>query len=381
MKIAFISFMRGFPWGGSEELWFKTAESALANGYEVATLTQRWDKIPDKIIRLRQTGARTLFYNVTRYTLFEKVAIKLRAKKWLADDMPEIQADVFIISCGSTWDFIEQDRLMNQIRSSGTPYVLISQHNFENGHIVGERQRGFAIDVVRDAAKFFFVARRNMQAAERQLGYLLNNVEVVSNPVNILNPSIKAFPESANLKMVCIARLDCDFKGQDILLQTLGAEEWKRRDFELKFFGSGPHEEHLRRLIVLYGLTGKVSVEGHVEDIDKVWETNQVLILPSLSEGTPLSLVEAMLSGRTAVATDVGDISRYVLEGKTGFLAATASVRCFKESLEQLWVNKTSLKAMGEAAFFHASSIIDFTPEERILHFVQNVSSSSPVEV
>jgi glycosyltransferase involved in cell wall biosynthesis len=126
--------------------------------------------------------------------------------------------------------------------------------------------------------------------------------------------------------MACVARLDCDYKGQDILLQTLSTEQWRERDFQLNFYGAGPHLEHLLQLIKLYHLQEKVGVQGYVQDIDRIWETNQILVLPSLSEGTPLALVEAMLSGRAALTTDVGDSAAYVLDGKTGFLAAVASV-------------------------------------------------------
>jgi L-malate glycosyltransferase len=114
-------------------------------------------------------------------------------------------------------------------------------------------------------------------------------------------------------------------------------------------------------------------LQGHVSNIDQVWETNQVLVLPSLSEGTPLALMEAMLSGRTAVATDVGDNGRYVLDGETGFLAQTASFNCLTASLEELWNNRGNLMQLGKNAFHHSLEITNLHPEGCLLNFIEAI--------
>lgn len=372
MKIAFVSLMRASPWGGSEELWYGVAKHALAKGHTVITLTQKWDKLPEKIKEIRQLGADTKFYDVARYNIIERIAAKMNIKQTSSDFVPELDADIYVLSNGSTWDFLYNYQLAKRVLGSEKPYILISQHNFENGHIVKENQRDYAIAVIKKAKKVFFVSEQNMRSAERQLGSFMEGAQVVSNPVNIKEISIKPFPVSQKLLMACVARLDCDFKGQDVLLQVLGSERWLNRDFSLKLYGSGPHLQHLHHLIRMYGLQDKVSIVGHAKNIDYIWENNQVLVLPSLSEGTPLVLVEAMLSGRAVVTTDVGDNGRFVRNNETGYLAATASEKSFAVSLEDLWINKKSLKDMGEVAFMHASKLVDLNPELYLLHFIEN---------
>lgn len=373
MKIAFVSLMRAFPWGGSEELWFRVAKLALAQGHSVCTLTQKWERVPEKVKEIEQLGAETVFYDSAHYTIVEKLAIKLHAKKNESDTVPDTDADVYIISNGSTWDFLYNYYLTRKILAKGKPYILISQHSFENGHIVKPERQSDAIAIIKKAEKIFFVAERNLRAAERQLGQLITNSQVISNPVNIKDITVKAFPDSARLLMACVARFDCDFKGQDILLQALSTEQWRERDFCLKLYGNGPHLSHLQQLIKMYALQDKVVIEGHVQDVDNIWQMNQVLVLPSLSEGTPLVVVEAMLSGRAVLTTNVGDNSRYVLNGKTGFLAATASVECLTQSLNELWRKKDALSQMGKAAYAHATAIVDFQPEETLLKSIRGV--------
>jgi len=332
--------------------------------------------VPTKIKELEQLGADNYFYEAARYSLIAKLAVKLSLKPSIEEVIPRIEADVYVLSNGSTWDFIYNHFITDWLIAWNKPYVLISQHNFENGHTVKEAWRAYALNFIKGAKSIFFVSARNLQVAERQLGSAIERARVISNPVIIRSRSVKSFPASARLLMACVARLDCDFKGQDILLQVLSAAQWSERDFYLRLYGSGPHLAHIKQLIALYKLQDKVSIEGQVSDIDHIWETNHVLVLPSLSEGTPLALIEAMLSGRAAVTTDVGGNSEYVRDGDTGFLAATASVKCLTASLEDLWNNRHKLQAMGEAAFGHAAAITDFYPEERLFKHIQQVDAS-----
>lgn len=374
MKIAFVSLMKILPWGGSEELWYKTAKLALASGHSVSTLTQKWPEVPNRIAELQELGADTQFYYAPGYpSLTERVAMKIRLRPRIVEVVPGIAADVYVISNGSIFDFVHHRQTIKNILASGKPYIMISQHNFENGNIVADERRDYAVSVIQNATKFFFVSERNFHNAERQIAHSINNAEVISNPLNTEKVSVTPFPRSSELLMACVARLDCAFKGQDILLQVLSAEPWASRDFHLSLYGSGPHLQYLQCLIEMFGLRGKVAIEGHVSNVDQIWETNQVLVLPSLSEGTPLALVEAMLSGRAVLTTDVGDNSKYVLDGTTGFLAPTASIECLAVALENLWEHRARLRAMGEAAFAHALKLTDLRPAETLLSFIETV--------
>jgi glycosyltransferase involved in cell wall biosynthesis len=100
---------------------------------------------------------------------------------------------------------------------------------------------------------------------------------------------------------------------------------------------------------------------------------NQVLILPSLSEGTPLALMEAMLSGRAALSTDVGGNATYIRDGDTGFLADVASVSCIATAMEKVWASKAELSEIGVRAFNHALKITDLHPEKTLLDFIEQI--------
>lgn len=373
MKIAFVSLLRVFAWGGSEELWFRTAQLALTQGHTVYSLTHKGNNISNKIIELQQLGAITKFYFKPQYSLVDRVAIKAKIKQSQINVVPNVEADVYIISSGTVFDCLYYRELVEEIIQKNKPYIIINQHNFENGRIPSLEQREYIINLFSKAKRNFFVSQRNLITAERQIAYHISDAAIIGNPLNIASPAMKSFPISSSLLMACVARLDCDFKGQDILLQTLSQPQWVGREFSLKFYGTGPHHDYLQTLIELYGLQNKVTLEGHVSNIDHIWETNQIMILPSLSEGTSLSMVEAMVSGRAVFTTDVGDSERYIISGKTGFLAAFASVKCLSAGLEEVWQSRDSLEEMGRNAFDHAIAITDLHPDKSLLDYIETL--------
>jgi glycosyltransferase involved in cell wall biosynthesis len=82
----------------------------------------------------------------------------------------------------------------------------------------------------------------------------------------------------------------------------------------------------------------------------KIWAEHDLLVLPSISEGTPISLIEAQLCGRASLVTRVDGNPEWVEEGKTGFLADAATVHHLRLALERAWENRHRWSEMGEAA-------------------------------
>jgi glycosyltransferase involved in cell wall biosynthesis len=179
----------------------------------------------------------------------------------------------------------------------------------------------------------------------------LENGMVVQNPLNISGTHPETWPSgSENTRIACVARLEVKDKGQDVLLEALADPVWRNRDFRLDFYGGGPDREILEDLISLYGLEGKVRIAGFESDIRKIWAEHELLLLPSISEGTPISLIEAQICGRPSLVTRVDGNPEWVEEGKTGFLAEAPTVHHLRLALERAWENRHRWRAIGEAA-------------------------------
>ena len=86
------------------------------------------------------------------------------------------------------------------------------------------------------------------------------------------------------------------------------------------FWGSGHLESELRELAAQHNLTDRVLFAGVAEDMAEVYAEVDLLAMPSLSEGLPMALLEAMTAQLLVLATPVGDIPEVIKDGETGFL-------------------------------------------------------------
>lgn len=372
MKLAIISTMEGFVWGGSEELWFRVALHALEKQHEVLVCVKAWPAEAEKIRLLRGKGARIVLREKEETAaLLDRISRKLGAKK---NDPPsfirainDFHPDRILVSQGGTFDVFRRQEFVELIAGEA-PLFLISQFNFENGNPADEKTKQNIQLLSRRWKKFYFVSQRNLETAERQVAQQLPHTQLVSNPVNYAQAGILPWPQGERLRLACVARYQCSLKGQDILLQALAAPALRSFSWELDFFGDGPDKAHLEKLITHYGLADRVKLAGHVSDIEQVWREHHALVLPSIAEGTPLVVQECMLKGRPALVTDVGDCARLIADGKEGFLAPVAAPRYLEQKLLGLFqAGMPTLEAMGRAAFEKASALVDLHAAERIL--------------
>ena len=362
--------MEGSPWGGSEELWFEVAALAIAQGHDVAVCIKKWETNHKKVVDLTKRGATLILREQLKKTLPNKILKKLGLKKAVSygDDIKAFNPQAILISQGATFDFFQDLYLYNLVQQLKAPFSLISQFNFETGNILA----GHEIEKIKNTrpwADFYFVSMRNLAVAQRQSAVNLPNTKFIGNLTDFTDLTLTDWPDGHILKMACVARLDCSLKAQDILLQALSNPEFQSLNFELNFYGSGPHKDHIQRLIDLYNLNQKVFIRGHVGSKREIWANNHILILPSIGEGTPLSVQECMLMGRPAIASDVGGTAELVINGKTGFLFPPCNIGALTTALKQLFATPLpALKAMGVKAAEHANATIMFNSAEVILN-------------
>ncbi len=119
-----------------------------------------------------------------------------------------------------------------------------------------------------------------------------------------------------------------------------GCAELRHRNIEFRCFiaGEGSERGNLARLIRELGLQNIVTLLGHVprEKLDLLYDSADVIVLTSRSEGIPLVLMEAMARGRLVLAPAITGIPELVIHGKTGFLYEPGSKRDFERQLVQI---------------------------------------------
>lgn len=109
-------------------------------------------------------------------------------------------------------------------------------------------------------------------------------------------------------------------KRADRFAEAIALTRLARPDVDLRVIvaGSGDTSDLLRSLIERDGLP--IQMLGWRSDVPALMAASDALVLTSDNEGTPVSLIQAALSGLPVVATDVGSVSDIVIDGQTGLL-------------------------------------------------------------
>lgn len=358
--------MHGSPWGGSEELWSQAAARLKRAGDDVQASVVYWPQLSDKITMLAQHGISLGTYSSRRAGPARRLWNKLSLSSQRSyERLKRFNPDLVIISQGHNSGGFGWAKAC---REEAIPYVIIVHCNSE--HWWFQEQFGEAVASYTGARRVFCVSRKNLDLLRLQVGEPLLNAEVARSPYNVSPDTPPDWPdEGGGWRLACVARIDLAAKGQDLLLQTLARPQWQDRPVELNVFGVGPDEIALRRMAGMFQLNN-VHFRGHVSDIGSIWAENHLLVLPSRYEGLPLTLVEAMWSGRPAVVTDVGGSAELCIDEETGFVASTATISSVAHALERAWERRKEWQKLGNAARVRVETQI---PKDPVTSFCERL--------
>ena len=124
----------------------------------------------------------------------------------------------------------------------------------------------------------------------------------------------------------------------------------QRDRLRLSIIGDGPLMPALRAQVAAAGLQHVVWLAGARSDIPQLLHTFSVFCLPSLAEGTPVSLLEAMACALPVVASRVGGIPEVVTEGEHGFLVAPNDPAALAAALARYATEPALARQHGAAA-------------------------------
>jgi glycosyltransferase involved in cell wall biosynthesis len=138
-------------------------------------------------------------------------------------------------------------------------------------------------------------------------------------------------------------------KGVDLLIKAFN----KNNDKKLFIIGSGPEKNKLEKLITNSNITflGRVSEKDLIDWYNKV----ECFIFPSLGEGMPSVILEAMANRLPVIASDIGAVSTMV-NYNNGFLINPGSIKALEEAIHAFSnKNKKDKEKMGEESYNLAS--------------------------
>ncbi len=151
-----------------------------------------------------------------------------------------------------------------------------------------------------------------------------------------------------DLVVIQVARLD-HLKDHATAIRTLARVARQRDDVRLLVVGEGPEQEMIEAEVRAQRLRQRVQLVGLRSDVGRLLGASDLFLLSSISEGIPVTLIEAMAARLPVVSTKVGGVGEIVLPGETGLLAAPGDDAVLAEAVLRLAGDAGLRASMGEA--------------------------------
>lgn len=215
--------------------------------------------------------------------------------------------------------------------------------------------------VVWRASRMVVVNAQSIAVALQCTRGLAGRTVVVHNGIDD-KPAAAAEIAAGTVVIGCVARLDV-LKGVLVLLDAFTELTAGRDDLRLVLAGDGDASAEMAARVMQRGLQDKVVLLGHFTgDVDALLRSFDVFAFPSLWEGFPYSIVEAMRSQRAIVATRVGGIPEAITDGREGLLVEPGDAAELLGALRRMISDPALREACAAAA--RARFLSDFSLPE-----------------
>lgn len=257
-------------------------------------------------------------------------------------------------------------------RALGVPAIVETYHGREawrqgalRGRFLLDRLVARTVDrvvAVSEAARVFLV---------REKGYPSDKVLVVPNgrDLSVFRPGMARAAARAELGLDeaapvvgVVGRLEIQ-KGHVYLLQAWRTVIRAFPETRLLVVGDGSLRGELEAGARELGIAGSVRFTGFRSDVPHMLDAIDLLVLPSLYEGMPLTAIEAAAMARPVVATAVDGTPEVVQNGVTGLLVPPADPEALAGALCALLADGEARRRMGEAGREHALGRFDLSAQ------------------
>ena len=175
-------------------------------------------------------------------------------------------------------------------------------------------------------------------------------------------------------RFVCVGRL-CEQKGQLLLVRAMHTLARMGLGCELVLVGDGEMRQVIDAEIAAHDLGGRIRLTGWLsgEQVREQLLDATALVLPSLAEGLPVVIMEAMALRRPVLSTYIAGIPELVQQGVNGWLFPSGSVEALASAMQDcLARSSVEIERMGDAAYQTVIHRHDITCEAQKLaeHFL-----------
>lgn len=348
MRVAFTTdYYPPHVGGGVEVVVSEIASRLVAAGHEVLVVTLGRDGWP---VTEDLHGVRVHRFPSTRLNRLTglEITVSLRAHREMRQVLQGFAPDV--VNAHHLY-FTTTPPALKAARVLGIPTVLTL-------HIAGVE----AFGGWRGAAARLYervMARRLMGYADAVIAvseavaesvrqYATGPVTVIPNGVDMELFQLRPRGGDRRLRLVFVGRLIAN-KGPDVALDAFLRVEKLFPDARLTMVGDGPMRSRLEHVVNQKGIAGKVEFLGTRTDVAEILGDSDVFVRPSLVEGMPLTVLEAMATALPVIVCDVGGVSEIVSNDVTGFVVPPGSSDAIAEAMALLLDDEERRRKMGAA--------------------------------
>jgi glycosyltransferase involved in cell wall biosynthesis len=347
--------MNGSAWGGSEELWFKTAIYLATHGNKVACAVHDWKEKEERLKKLESLGCKVYrLQNKKKIKAsfikkpYLKQQLKIQLRKTI-NSLPVNDYELVIVNQGG-FEVCTQPWKTFYKRLNRCALLF---HNYNEQQKFSPAQKKSLSLWTDKAASNLFAANKMHKVLQKQIGHEIKNASVFINPLSFEPPKTTTpYPplKEGNYILSIFAALDVNRKAQDKLIRILSAQKWKDRPWQLHLYGEGNDKFLLQKLINTSGLQHKVFLKGHTSNVVlAIQQTHMVLQITNI-DAMPLSVMEAMATSRPLVVSRIGDMSLWIQEDENGWVCDTDET-AIDACLEKAWQARDGWAEMGRKSF------------------------------
>jgi glycosyltransferase involved in cell wall biosynthesis len=337
-KISVMHLINSYSLAGAEKLVFDLVREIDKEKFDVSvcSIGNLKDNIEETLCKnLRQNGVQTFVLGKPPQRRRLEAVLKLR--KMLQDH----HITILHTHCQSPDLYGKLSAVLAR-----TPIVFSTIHNVAGYHAIHESI------LKKVTTGYIAISETVKQYASSGLRIPSANIEVIYNGIDTRkftsitadkNTLLRALGIPAGRKIVTAIGTCQERKGHNYLIEAAGKVVEHFPDAHFLIVGDTSADPdftaRIRQQIIHKNLQDVISLTGKRTEIPEVLSVSDVFVLPSLWEGLPISLLEAMASGVPAVVTNVGSNAEVVTDGINGFIVPPKNSVLLAQRIEELLAN------------------------------------------
>ncbi|MBS0260691.1 MAG: GT4 family glycosyltransferase PelF [Planctomycetes bacterium] len=241
---------------------------------------------------------------------------------------------------------------------SGVPVVIQTRHGMHESH--GLKQNLSNRLATRFTDCMVAVSGSTAEVALEKDHIPRARLEIIRNGVDLeLYRQRVGKPLPKTSRAIHAARLDHATKDQRTLLRAMRLVVNQCPDFQLQIAGDGADRPFLESLCDELNLRPNVTFLGFRHDVHALLPEADVFVLSSVTEGLPMTLLEAMACGLPVISTNVGGIPELVTDSETGLLVPPQSPELLAAALLELIRDPARAETLGRAGRHRVEQTFD----------------------